>query len=648
MAEAIGIAAGTLQFLSFATGSLSVFQEFKNNTPESYRTLGFKLEAEAVKFREWCDILGVQNMIAATKRDPNGWQASRDIREFEHQLQKLLRFDNERMAGMIIQALQDMEQSFRKARLKIAPAYNDLNTELQPRRRRSIKRLFRSRKPPSPGPLLSPPTSPFQPTSPSTSSLATRGSGLLSSTKWVLLDRKEFKSLLEDIITINECLSTFLADDAKAKLRRRVQVDMIRTPGLDVGDAADLLPGDREVHTMAVLAKKLQTITEEEDQLDNPQENLGEIQKLSGNHASGVHKTPSSCILDVDDFDSGSLEFGPSRAVSSLAKRPVLVEWTHYAKSINLDHFSRRGNLVRLLNNDGIYRKFQTLPSKGIVMDSKNSRIGLVFEIPGKAGTTVQEKSLLDLVERQSPLPLGHRFAMAKALSMAIYSLQSVNWLHKSIRSDNLVYFKDTLRQPEPGAQNKDIARPKDKDHPQTAFNNRPPNPPDLFLMGWHLSRSSHPSELSQSLSISTRGYTLTQELIRLSSHPASLPAEPSSSPRPCFKPEYDIYSFGLVLLEIGLWESLPFVRQRCQSDEDFREQVKGKYCDRLLPKMGVIYWEATRRCLWNDFDRAPREGMGFDDVDAGADGGVGGGGEASLVRAFERQVVSELERCVA
>jgi len=102
------------------------------------------------------------------------------------------------------------------------------------------------------------------------------------------------------------------------------------------------------------------------------------------------------------------------------------------------------------------------------------------------------------------------------------------------------------------------------------------------------------------------------------------------------------------VLLEIGLWESLPFVRQRCQSDEDFREQVKGKYCDRLLPKMGVIYWEATRRCLWNDFDRAPREGVGFDDVDARADGGVGGGGEASLVRAFERQVVSELERCVA
>lgn len=77
-------------------------------------------------------------------------------------------------------------------------------------------------------------------------------------------------------------------------------------------------------------------------------------------------------------------------------------------------------------------------------------------------------------------------------------------------------------------------------------------------------------------------------------------------------------------------------LRFKCKSDADLRVKLRTEFCDRLLPKMSEIYWRVVRRCLNNDFDveAGPRE----DDRKEGF----------SLQMAFERIVVSELERCHA
>jgi hypothetical protein len=49
---------------------------------------------------------------------------------------------------------------------------------------------------------------------------------------------------------------------------------------------------------------------------------------------------------------------------------------------------------------------------------------------------------------------------------------------------------------------------------------------------------------------------------------------------------------------------------------------------------MGALYWRATKRCLTNDFD--------FDESQDAVEDGV------KKQFAFEKQVVSELEKCVA
>lgn len=85
---------------------------------------------------------------------------------------------------------------------------------------------------------------------------------------------------------------------------------------------------------------------------------------------------------------------------------------------------------------------------------------------------------------------------------------------------------------------------------------------------------------------------------------------------------------------------SLPTLRDCCKSDDDFRQKAKGVNCDMLRNQMGEIYWQATRHCLHNSFNRRTRKLSGME--------GDGEPEEVPLYVAFERQVVAELERCVA
>src|SRR4051812_47857187 len=107
--------------------------------------------------------------------------------------------------------------------------------------------------------------------------------------------------------------------------------------GGDVGridNGTDLLLGEPEVQTLAILAKELQTVAEEEDVSSSRTQSETEETPLDS-HGPRVLEPPPSSVLDVDDFDNGPPEFGPSRLISSLAGRPVLIEWTHYSTSIN-------------------------------------------------------------------------------------------------------------------------------------------------------------------------------------------------------------------------------------------------------------------------------------------------------------------------
>ena len=94
------------------------------------------------------------------------------------------------------------------------------------------------------------------------------------------------------------------------------------------------------------------------------------------------------------------------------------------------------------------------------------------------------------------------------------------------------------------------------------------------------------------------------------------------------FKREFDYYSLGLMLLEIGVWESLSSVykRQLTSSPSQLRKEYI-RHCEKqLLERMGPIYSKVTMKCLESESHFS--------------------GKEADVAVAFQNLVIDELKSC--
>lgn len=84
---------------------------------------------------------------------------------------------------------------------------------------------------------------------------------------------------------------------------------------------------------------------------------------------------------------------------------------------------------------------FRTLSCLGFFHDKVRHELGLVFDAPAaqfeaKTGLT----TLLQLYARHPVVPLGHRICLAYALADAVEHFHRVGWVHKGMRSNNVVF----------------------------------------------------------------------------------------------------------------------------------------------------------------------------------------------------------------
>ena len=180
---------------------------------------------------------------------------------------------------------------------------------------------------------------------------------------------------------------------------------------------------------------------------------------------------------------------------------------------------------------------------------------------------------------------LGDRFGLAKKLMRSVVALHTCGWLHKRIRSENILFF---AAQSNPGevisASTKDFSRPilagyglsRPDDIPDEEEGERPR----------HQSRRENSPELKES--------TYKRSIYK---HP-----EKATNPRRRSRHSYDLYSLGLILLEIGLWEDLQKYNEFDDIYEFRRRILKGVVPD-LWRKCGRIYGEVVRDCLTIDTD---------------------------------------------
>ena len=165
---------------------------------------------------------------------------------------------------------------------------------------------------------------------------------------------------------------------------------------------------------------------------------------------------------------------------------------------------------------------FRLAPACNYYHDKKNFQFGIVFDLPGGPQTqTITLRKLLDAPKRPS---LGSRLKLSTALARSLSKLQSISWVHQGIRSEHIVFMHSQNSEP--------------------CYDS-----PVIFGYG-----NSRPES-----TVSNARYD-NDPLRNLYRHPDRWGTSPSKS----FNKLHDIYSLGVVLLEIGFWKP---VMQLVKSD---------------------------------------------------------------------------------
>ncbi|OAX80724.1 serine/threonine protein kinase [Emergomyces africanus] len=265
---------------------------------------------------------------------------------------------------------------------------------------------------------------------------------------------------------------------------------------------------------------------------------------------------------------------------------PVLVEFSPILLEMqNCLQFPRRERLMQLF--DTLQRLVENsrvshlglLKFVGYFVDMTYSRYAFVYQIPLEMFPLLRQPSdvLRDVKPRplvslfhsgegrpDSPIPnLESRFRLAYHLILAVLHLRSQNIVHGNINSNNILVFPD-FQVPNkglPGDSSSDFSHP--------------------YLTSLAQFDSEDKNSVPEPLSASMYRHPDDRRVITDNSSWA-----------------YDLYSLGLVLLEIGLWTPLSKFWKMKYNNSMFKSRIENVYVKRLAPKCGNSYMQIVQLCL--------------------------------------------------
>lgn len=210
---------------------------------------------------------------------------------------------------------------------------------------------------------------------------------------------------------------------------------------------------------------------------------------------------------------------------------PVLVEWrtTNETKFVRLEK-----NMLYL---SALLVKappsFAALCCKGYIPVRDQFRLGLVYDIPlvqdVDQPSEYEQRNLHDLIQKQRKASLLDRVRIASVISDAVLQLHTAGWLHKSIRSENILFLAGS------------------KSELETFLSTAP------YLVGYEYAR---PDTNDAAVALTELPETpLYTDLYR---HPDKRGAIGKS-----FQKRHDLYSLACLLVELALWEHLDKVFSR-------------------------------------------------------------------------------------
>jgi hypothetical protein len=391
---------------------------------------------------------------------------------------------------------------------------------------------------------------------------------------WAIKDQKRFRAELDGVKTLTDHLYEIVSDDRTDQaisLRQETSLFMLQLTKT-VKDMEDLLAAQLEIsrHDTVVANHGTQDSAVQSQQNTTMQKVTSFAIQMSnlGAHKSLLLQTRDTHTLRITtNVDDGL------RSLAILNSKPVWIEWRYYHRipvegSIESQPDPQSVQNVErlswLLSQPDRPDEFRLPTCLGYIEDRAEARFGVVLD-------SLSEESQSLLSRFDQPNLSIDRSVIAQQLAESLLYLHGVNWLHKGLRSAGIVF-----------------------DETASAGSERPGR---LLISGFGFSRPSNDSF--------TSGGPPHDSKWSLYCHPVYLDTDRKSG----YRKSYDIYSLGIILIEIAFWKPIDQILQPLHSGRDSAlGNERSDTRTRILDSNTVLeqvrlntndrYAKATRACI--------------------------------------------------
>jgi Prion-inhibition and propagation/Protein tyrosine and serine/threonine kinase len=366
------------------------------------------------------------------------------------------------------------------------------------------------------------------------------------------VDKEKFAELLDEVGSLIQALHGLLNDQIQDELREAAHLQRLQSIGLasNISELKSMIEAFEMRHmtnlpetTSALL--RIIKILEGRTVLAGSQPN--ELEEI-------LSKAPSRSHISLqyvfEDRLTDKKLLGDNSLRGTIKYDGVLhyVEWKKYdwpnsgkdepkskeAGKMILDSIN---NLALLLNAPK-HPSFRTLSCSGVVREERSHRYLFLYKWPSEREGDTTPRSLQEYMSTSYKPSLTERLQLGRDLAISLFFLHAANWMHKAFSSRNILFF------PKSASAARSLEEP--------------------FIVGFEYSRPDQENEPSEKLDKNPEA-----DIYR---HPDLLTNDPVS-----FHKSFDIYSFGLVLLEIAKWRPLKEIYIRSSRDRYLSETKRSK-----------------------------------------------------------------------
>ncbi|UNI14901.1 hypothetical protein JDV02_001481 [Purpureocillium takamizusanense] len=401
-------------------------------------------------------------------------------------------------------------------------------------------------------------------------------------TKWVIADKDKFTNLLKDLKDFNDGLERLFPASQLPSFQRAWTHQLLESAERDLAQLSLLERASTGIYPKLETTAKLKKLRINLD--SRPQS------AFKPTFALKVARTALTLAGEGDDDEDEEKEENEKRDRDHPGRchgrhetaGDVVVEWVDYDREAieeRVVHVRRMDDLARMMHSASErHPDLHSIDCVGYTDDAARSRYGLVYKAPASSSSTLH--ALMASPDLKTP-DLDRRVRLAQTLAVALWSLHSLDWLHKSLCASNILFFPSPVAATATAARSSTAAAAA----AAAAAGALVPDIARPFLSGFDSSRP----DLDAALSVAPRNPSIRD----LHRHPASLRGL-------CpYRRAFDVYSLGLVLLEIGLWKPLQAYHKPHYSADRWRDKVVlAVLVPALGSKVGGRYRDVVDMCL--------------------------------------------------